>query len=136
MVLCKPGNPTANTTEGDYTHLYNFLRLSGMWKVVLFGGCSSRISTSGYVESSQNVKKLCTSQLRSILHNVLKMQRSPDTLFSHIPCLQVWDLNTARVSRSLNGRRAMPIGMYVCMVITYSRVWINRVRLPILHVVS
>ena len=27
-------------------------------------------------------------------------------------------------------------GMYVCMVITYSRVWINRVRLPILLVVS
>ena len=26
--------------------------------------------------------------------------------------------------------------MYVCMVITYSRVWINRVRLPILLVVS
>ena len=28
------------------------------------------------------------------------------------------------------------VGMYVCMVITYSRVWINRVRLPILLVVS
>ena len=26
--------------------------------------------------------------------------------------------------------------MYACMVITYSRVWINRVRLPILLVVS
>ena len=26
--------------------------------------------------------------------------------------------------------------MYVCMVIAYSRVWINRVRLPILLVVS
>ena len=26
--------------------------------------------------------------------------------------------------------------MYVCKVITYSRVWINRVRLPILLVVS
>ena len=26
--------------------------------------------------------------------------------------------------------------MYVCMVITYSRVWINRIRLPILLVVS
>ena len=26
--------------------------------------------------------------------------------------------------------------MYICMVITYSRVWINRVRLPILLVVS
>ena len=28
------------------------------------------------------------------------------------------------------------ICMYVCMVITYSRVWINRIRLPILLVVS
>ena len=26
--------------------------------------------------------------------------------------------------------------MYVCMVIKYSRIWINRVRLPILLVVS
>ena len=30
----------------------------------------------------------------------------------------------------------MYVCMYVCMVITYSRVWINRVRLPILPVVS
>ena len=31
---------------------------------------------------------------------------------------------------------ALQVCMYVCMVITYSRVWINRVRLPILLVVS
>ena len=43
MVLCKPENPTANATEGDYTHLDNFLRLSGMQKIVVFGGCSSRV---------------------------------------------------------------------------------------------
>ena len=30
VVLYKPGNPTANATEDDYTHLDNFLRLSGM----------------------------------------------------------------------------------------------------------
>ena len=30
----------------------------------------------------------------------------------------------------------VPVCMYVCMVITYSRVWINRVRLPILLVVN
>ena len=24
VVLCKPGNPTTNATEGDYTHLDNF----------------------------------------------------------------------------------------------------------------
>ena len=43
VVLCKPGNPTANATEDDYTHLDNFFRLSGMLKVVLFGGRSSRV---------------------------------------------------------------------------------------------
>ena len=32
--------------------------------------------------------------------------------------------------------RFVSVCMYVCMVITYSRVWINRVRLPILLVVS
>ena len=32
--------------------------------------------------------------------------------------------------------RTYHYSMYVCMVITYSRVWINRVRLPILLVVS
>ena len=38
----------------------------------------------------------------------------------------------------VNGRRVQlsDLGMYVCMVITYSRVWINEVRLPILLVVS
>ena len=35
-----------------------------------------------------------------------------------------------RTSRGHTG-----VCMYVCMVITYSRVWINRVRLPILLVV-
>ena len=34
-----PGTPQ----QGDYTHLVNFLRLSSMQKVVLFGGCSSRV---------------------------------------------------------------------------------------------
>ena len=32
--------------------------------------------------------------------------------------------------------KSMHVCMYVCMVITSSRVWINRVRLPILLVVS
>ena len=43
VVLCKPGNLAANATEDDYTHLDNFLRLSDMEKVVLFGGCSGRV---------------------------------------------------------------------------------------------
>ena len=30
VVLCKPGNLTANATEGDYTHLDKFLRLGSM----------------------------------------------------------------------------------------------------------
>ena len=36
----------------------------------------------------------------------------------------------------MSGRSPPLYCMYVCMVITYSRVWINRVRLPILLVVS
>ena len=42
-------------------------------------------------------------------------------------------------TRSDRGRGApcyRQIVWYVCMVITYSKVWINRVRLPILLVVS
>ena len=39
-----------------------------------------------------------------------------------------------RFIRTGGGSRG--VCMYVCMVITYSRVWINRVRLPILLVVS
>ena len=38
--------------------------------------------------------------------------------------------------RLWNGQLPSHVCMYVCMVITYSRVWINRVRLPILLVVS
>ena len=43
--------------------------------------------------------------------------------------------------KKIDGIRSEPfvmpsVCMYVCMVITYSRVWINRVRLPILLVVS
>ena len=30
VILCKPGNPTTNVTEGDYTNLDNFLRLISM----------------------------------------------------------------------------------------------------------
>ena len=37
---------------------------------------------------------------------------------------------------NVEGAGEMYVCMYVCMVITYSRVWINRVRLPILLVVS
>ena len=33
-------------------------------------------------------------------------------------------------------KEGLVLNIYVCMVITYSRVWINRVRLPILLVVS
>ena len=37
---------------------------------------------------------------------------------------------------SENGHSKTLASMYVCMVITYSKVWVNRVRLPILLVVS
>ena len=38
--------------------------------------------------------------------------------------------------RTQKATNTLNVCMYVCMVITYSRVWINRVRLPILLVVS
>ena len=34
VVLCKPGNPTANATEDNYTHFDNFLRLSPLRRVL------------------------------------------------------------------------------------------------------
>ena len=37
-----PGIPPQMPQKGDYTHLVDFLRLSSLYKVVLFGGCSSR----------------------------------------------------------------------------------------------
>ena len=40
------------------------------------------------------------------------------------------------VSAGAHDYQTTKVCMYVCMVITYSRVWINRVRLPILLVVS
>ena len=40
-----------------------------------------------------------------------------------------WDSNS-----QIPGDKRVHYSMYVCMVITYSRVWINRVRLPILLV--
>ena len=68
-VLCKPGNPTTNATEGDYTHLDNFLRLSSMQKVVLFVGCSSRglggllskTAVSEVISGSRAVHTCCCS---------------------------------------------------------------------------
>ena len=41
-----------------------------------------------------------------------------------------------RLARLAGNHFSVRLRMYVCMVITYSRVWINRVRLPILLVVS
>ena len=37
-----PGIPPQKPQKSDYTHLVHFLRLSSMYKVALFGGCSSR----------------------------------------------------------------------------------------------
>ena len=37
-----PGIPPQMPQKGYYTHLVDFVRLSSMYKVVLFGGCSSR----------------------------------------------------------------------------------------------
>ena len=40
------------------------------------------------------------------------------------------------LAASHNLEQMQRVCVYVCMIITYSRVWINRVRLPILLVVS
>ena len=45
-------------------------------------------------------------------------------------------LGVYRKHYSMVEARSVNVCMYVCMVITYSRVRINRVRLPILLVVS
>ena len=54
--------------------------------------------------------------------------------------LDAWLLNGDNVERwesnKLTASDRRVLIMYVCMVITYSRVWINRERLPILLVVS
>ena len=43
-VLCKPGNyPVAKAIKGDYTYSVNFLMRHCMLKIVLVGGCSSRV---------------------------------------------------------------------------------------------
>ena len=55
--------------KGDYTHLVDFLRLSSMYKVVLFGGCSSRglggvpsiTAVSKAISSSRAVHTCCCS---------------------------------------------------------------------------
>ena len=63
----------------------------------------------------------------------------------HVPDWQPRVLLGMVEARSVNVKKTtttttillgMVVCMYVCMVITYSRVWINRVRLPILLVVS
>ena len=67
--------------------------------------------------------------------------------FSRMPrALDGWMLARAPASPAQGLHRHGPryfyflilynVCMYVCMAITYSRVWINRVRLPILLVVS
>ena len=52
--------------------------------------------------------------------------------------LQSDNMEMPMFSQSEGPQQSAPtaVCMYVCMVITYSRVWINRVRLPILLVVS
>ena len=44
--------------------------------------------------------------------------------------------NVIAINNCVRLSACFDVCMYVCMVITYSRVWINRVRLPILLVVS
>ena len=55
--------------KSDYTHLVNFFRLSNTQKVVLFGGCSSRVwggllrktAVSGVMSGSRAENTCCCS---------------------------------------------------------------------------
>ena len=59
-----PGIPPQMSQKGDYTHLVDFLRLSSMQKVVLFGGCSNR-GLEGLVRNSRSRRRY-QAQERSI----------------------------------------------------------------------
>ena len=64
-----PGIPPQMPQKGDYTYLVGFLRLSSMYKVVLFGGCSrrglggllSKTAVSGAISDSRAVHTCCCS---------------------------------------------------------------------------
>ena len=80
---------------------------------------------------------------QNLVQNLPKIFRLPE-IYSFGKIL-AQDFQMAAITKILMRRenqlrRFFPWGMYVCMyvcmVITYSRVWINRVRLPILLVVS
>ena len=73
---------------------------------VKFVGCSSRGHTGGRSHMISHPPSICGA--------CLYFSREISIIF---PCSPM-------------------VRMYVCMVITYSRVWINRARLPILLVVS
>ena len=83
----------------------------------------------GWIRSgSVNVRKQQQQQQQHTQPSHRKTPR-PDFAVSRGPRLCVF-LITAEAAHS------MYVYMFVCIVITYSRVWINRVRLPILIVVS
>ena len=66
-----PGIPPQMPQKGDYTHRVDFVRLSSMYKVVLFGRCSSRgwggllskIAVSKAISGSRAVHTCCCSYL-------------------------------------------------------------------------
>ena len=69
-------------------------------------------------------------------HLIVGVGKQSRTLFGHGDCkgsTRYW--NSLKDCWPCTGGLSA-VCMYVCMVITCSRVWINRVRLPILLVVS
>ena len=64
-----PGIPSQMPQKGDYTHFVGILRLSSMYKAVLFGGCSSRgwggllskTAVSEAISGSRAVQTCCCS---------------------------------------------------------------------------
>ena len=72
---------------------------------------------------------------------IRSVTKSSTAKFSHENLVEkfkffVQDFVPIRTALTCTSSRSYSVCMYVCMVITYSRVWINRVRLPILLVVS
>ena len=68
------------------------------------------------------------------MHTKLAKENRPSSVYSLV-------VHVVRDALSRQDEVVVPltltrICMYVCMFITYSRVWINRVRLPVLLVVS
>ena len=106
----KPGIPPQVPQKGDYTHLVNFLRLSSILKIVLFGGCSSRVlggllrktAVSGVMSGSraentcaavptaagvQKTERPGLDRQKSTIENILPRERYQPVAEIYLQCL-------------------------------------------------